>query len=329
MAHDTQQLTRRDALVRTGSLVGAALGSASLAARGAAAPETALGQGTFTLCLNTATIRGQKLGITREIEVVAQAGYQGFEPWVESIDQYAKGGGSLKDLRKRIADAGLTVESAIGFPEWIVDDDARRAKGLERAKYEMDLVAQIGGKRIAAPPAGATRPPAVDLAKAAERFRALLELGDQMGVTPQLEVWGFSASLSRLSQCLSVAMETGHPKACVLADVFHLYKGGSPFEGLRLASPSALQVFHLNDYPSDPPRDKINDGFRQFPGDGSGPITQILRDLRASGGRTVLSLELFNKKYWEQDALRTAREGLAKMQSAVAKALGQPPAGAI
>ena len=73
-----------------------------------------------------------------------------------TIEEYVKGGGSLKDLKRKIADLGLTVESAIGFPEWIVDDEARRAKGLEQAKREMDLVAQIGGKRLAAPPAGAT-----------------------------------------------------------------------------------------------------------------------------------------------------------------------------
>jgi sugar phosphate isomerase/epimerase len=38
----------------------------------------------------------------------------------------------------------------------------------------------------------------------------------------------------------------------VLADVFHLYKGGSGFEGLRLLSGHAIQVIHLNDYPGNP-----------------------------------------------------------------------------
>ena len=42
-----------------------------------------------------------------------------------------------------------------------------------------------------APPAGATRKPGLDLMKAAERYRALLELGDEMGVVPQIETWGF------------------------------------------------------------------------------------------------------------------------------------------
>ena len=107
---------------------------------------------------------------------------------MEAIDQHVKSGGALKDLRNRISDSGLTVESAIGFPEWIVDDDAKRARGLERAKFEMDLVAQLGGKRLATPPAGATNTPGLDLGKAAERYRALLELGDQIGVVPQLKV---------------------------------------------------------------------------------------------------------------------------------------------
>lgn len=322
MTNLTTQLSRRDALARTGLILGATLtgpGARSAPAAPVAAAKASLG--AFVFCLNTGTIRGQKLGLVKEIEVASAAGYQGFEPWVEAIDDYAKSGGSLQDLRQRLRDSGLTIESAIGFPEWVVDDDARRAKGLERAKHDMDLVAQLGGRRIAAPPSGATNAPGLDPMKAAERYRALLELGDQMGVVPQLEVWGFSKNLNRLSVCMAVAMETGHPKACVLADVFHLYKGGSPFAGLKLASAGACPVFHLNDYPAAPPRDQINDSYRVFPGDGAAPLSQILRDLHATGGRTVLSLELFNKQYWEQDALTVAKTGLAKMNAAVAQAL--------
>ena len=319
----THKLTRREALARAGLVVGAAWTGGRLPAATAAsdAPPTESGA-RFVYCLNLATIRGQKLGLVKDIEVAAKAGYQAIEPWVDPIDSYAKSGGSLKELKQRLGDLGLTVEGAIGFPEWIVDDDARRAKGLERAKRDMDLVAQLGGKRLAAPPVGATNTPGLDLTKAAERYRALLELGDQMGVVPQLELWGSSKNLNRLSQCTFVAMEAGHPKACVLADVFHLYRGGSDFNGLKLLSGNALQVFHLNDYPDDPPRDKINDSYRVYPGDGAAPLPQILRDVQASGGRKVLSLEVFNRKYWELDALEVARTGLERMKTAVKKAQG-------
>jgi len=194
----TQSLSRRAALAQAGLLMaGAALGEEG-AAQSPSKPARKASRDAFRYCLNTATIRGQKLGLAKEIEVAAKAGYDAIEPWVEAIQRHVESGGTMADLKKQIGDSGLTVESAIGFPEWIVEDDARRAKGMERAKREMDLVAQIGGKRFAAPPAGATDFPKLDLMKAAERYRALLEAGAQAGVAPQLELWGFSKNLNRL-----------------------------------------------------------------------------------------------------------------------------------
>ena len=61
--------------------------------------------------------RGQRLSLVEEMEIAARAGYTGVEPWIEEIDRYVRGGGSLKELGQRIRDLGLTVESAIGFPE--------------------------------------------------------------------------------------------------------------------------------------------------------------------------------------------------------------------
>jgi 2-keto-myo-inositol isomerase len=313
----TKLISRRQAMLRAG-FISAAAAAAPEAPSALVESEASRSQSTqFLLCLNTATIRGQKLGIVREIEITAKAGYQAIEPWVDSIEEYRTKGGSLTDLKKRIVDAGLTVESIIAFPEWIVDDDAKRGRAIERAKREMDLAAQIGAKRFAAPPAGANDLPGLDLSKAAERYRALLELGDGMGLTTQLELWGFSKHLKRLGECAYVAIESGHPKACLLLDVYHLYKGGSSLEGLRLLSGNAVQVLHMNDYPADPPREKIDDSYRRYSGDGIAPISDILRQLRTMGGVKVLSLELFNRELWKQDPLEVARTGLQKMQAIV------------
>jgi sugar phosphate isomerase/epimerase len=189
---------------------------------------------------------------------------------------------------------------------------------MEQAKREMEMVAQIGGRRIAAPPAGANTAAEIPLAAIAERYRALLELGDRMGVTPELEFWGSSTNLNKLSQAMDVAIQVNHPKACVLADVFHLYKGGSGFGGLRLLGAGALPVLHMNDYPAEPPRERIADRDRVYPGDGVAPLREILGDLRKVNADLVLSLEVFNPAYWKTDALDTARTGLAKMKAAAA-----------
>ncbi len=316
------QLSRRNFVTASGAAFGTAMLARGTQTAAGARPAAGGSKCPFRYCLNTSTIRGQKLGIEKEVEIAAKAGYDAIEPWVHGVDAYARGGGDLRDLRRRIVDHGLTVESAISFSRWIVDDDAERAKAFEQSKREMDLLARIGGKRIAAPPAGATREPGLDLLKAAERYHALLEAGDAIGVVPQIEVWGSSKNLHRLGQSMFVVLESGHPKACLLPDVYHIYKGGSDFHGLKMLSARTVQVFHLNDYPADPPRETIGDRDRVMPGDGIAPLTQILRDLRDNGSRAVLSLELFSPVYWEKDPLEVAKLGLAKMKAAVAEALG-------
>ena len=314
-----RSLSRRDVLAGAG----AALAAGAAAAVAAKAPPGAAKRKDepFGYCLNTATISGQRLGLVKEIEVVAKAGYGAIEPWVGSIRRYQQSGGSLKDLGKRIADLGLKVPSAMGFPRWLAEDKAQRDRALEQAKGEMELVRQIGGLRISAPPVGARRGSAVDLLAAAERLRGLLEVGETVGVVPQLEIWGTSPVLSRIGQAAMVAIETGHPKACLLLDVYHIYKGGSSFTGLKLLSAEAMHVLHLNDYPADPPRESIRDQHRVYPGDGVAPLKEILRTLKGIGFRGWLSLELFNRDYHRRPALEVARTGLAKMRAAVRAAL--------
>jgi sugar phosphate isomerase/epimerase len=179
----------------------------------------------------------------------------------------------------------------------------------------------MGGDRIAAPPIGAHQADAarVSIEAAAERYHALLEVGAEAGVVPVLEVWGFSPNVGTLGEALHIAAMCGHRQALVLPDVYHLYKGGSPAEGVRLLSATTVETIHLNDYPA-MDRAKIGDGDRVLPGEGVAPLTQMLRDLRASGAGRVLSLELFNKALWKMPALDAAKRGIAAMKAAVERA---------
>lgn len=298
------------------AVVGATAANVSTAT--AAAPGSARpADEPFGYCLNTSTIREQKLGIVAELELAAKVGYHAVEPWIRELDDYVAAGGSLKDLGKRIRDLGLTIESAIGFPEWIVDDDERRQKGLDEALRCMNIMAEIGGKRIAAPPVGAQKVSGMNLFACAERYRKLLELGDKTGVVPEVEVWGHSQTLNRLGEAVFVAIESGHPKACLLPDVYHIFKGGSDFHGLKMINGASIPVFHMNDYPASPTREEQTDAHRVYPGDGVAPLKQIFTDLYAAGFRGYFSLELFNRDYWKQEAEVVARTGLEKMRAAV------------
>src|SRR5687767_8240669 len=115
MAHRTDREARDQAVSRRGVLkraAGAAAASVVVGASSGAvqAQQAAPSQkGSFTLCLNTSTIRGQDatIPLPKEIELAAKAGFTAMEPWVREIDAYVKGGGDLKDLRKRFEDSGV------------------------------------------------------------------------------------------------------------------------------------------------------------------------------------------------------------------------------
>jgi sugar phosphate isomerase/epimerase len=297
-----------------GALAGSALVSAT--ARSLPASAGALRKPP-RYCLNTSTIRGanSEVGIVDQVRIAAEAGYDAIEPWLRDINRFKDEGGSLRDLGRQIADSGLAVPSAIGFARWAVDDDAERAGGLEEARRDMATLAAIGGTRLAAPPVGLTEQRYGDLLTLAERYAVLLELGAELGVVPQLEVWGFSQTFRRLGEVAFVAVESGRPDACILPDVYHLYKGGSSLEGLAHLNGASIHVFHLNDYPAEPPRETISDADRVFPGDGVAPFDRLRDILDAIGFDGTYSLELFNREYWTRDPLDVAREGLRKMQA--------------
>lgn len=272
----------------------------------------------FGYCLNTSTIRGSALDIVAEIAVAARAGYDAIEPWVTEIDAYTAKGGTLRDLGARIADAGLTVENVIAFNTWLDDDETRRAASMEKLRIDMDKVAQIGGRRIATPP-GNNRA-AVSLDHAATYYRAALELGETMGVRPLLELWGQHAVLGPLSHGAYVAIAAGRADASLLLDVFHLYKSGTATSSLKQIDGGSLHVLHVNDYPAAADPSTLNDGSRVYPGDGVAPLGEVFRQLRDSGFRGVLSLELFNRDYWSRSAEDNATMGLEKTRAAVRRA---------
>jgi 2-keto-myo-inositol isomerase len=272
----------------------------------------------FSFCLNTSTIMGQKLGLKGYLDIAARAGYDGVELWIRDLQEYIRSGNSVASLKKLIDDHGLRFENAIGFAPWMVDDEEKRKAGFEQMEKEMNLLADLGCTRVAAPAAGVDAP--LDLFEAGERFKNLLDLGRKTGVMPQLEFWGAFPFFHHLGQVLMVAAVANDKDARILPDVYHLFRGGSGYEGLKMLSGEVVEVFHMNDFVSSIPREKQEDKDRVYPGDGAAPMQQILSELKRMGGKKVLSLELFNQEYWKQDAFTVAKTGLEKMKGLVSRA---------
>jgi sugar phosphate isomerase/epimerase len=271
----------------------------------------------FRFCINTSTISGQKPGVLKYIDIAAKAGYDGIELWVRDVVEYLNQGNSISSLKKQLSDNRLTVENAIGFATWLVDDDDQRNAAFAQMKEEMGIMAQIGCKRIAACPKGLIAGNPLDLFKSGERYKQMIELGRQTGVMPQLEFWGHSQTLFHIGQAMMIAAIANDPEVHILADVYHIFRGDSGFESLKMLNGNVIEIFHMNDYVTSIPREQQADKDRVYPGNGSAPMKQILTDLSNMGGTKVLSIELFNPEYWQQDPSLVAKTGLEKMKKLV------------
>ncbi|MGV8878056.1 MAG: sugar phosphate isomerase/epimerase family protein [Sphingobacteriaceae bacterium] len=304
-------LTRRQALKAFSATAGISILSTSVSALDLAKSP----QSGFKYSLNMSTIKGQELGFIKELEVASKAGFRSVEIWMDTLQTYLDKGGSLTDAKKRISDLGLTIENAIGFAKWIVDDEKTRNEGLQQLRREMDMLAKLGCFRTAAPPMGATDTAPMNLNTIAERYRTILEIGDQSGVRPQLELWGFSNNLNRISDVLYIAAQAEHPASRILLDVYHIYKGNSSVNSLPMVGKAGMEVFHVNDYPANLPPKEINDSDRIYVGDGVAPIRQILQTVKKIDKPLIISFEVFNKSYYAQDALLVAKTALEKMKA--------------
>jgi 2-keto-myo-inositol isomerase len=262
----------------------------------------------FKPALNASTLFPFNLKVQDQVRIAAEAGYEGIELWVKDIDAYLAGGGSVKELKQYISDTGIAVVNAIAFFKWSDEDETVREQAFVQAEKEMELLVELGCAAVAAPPFGNVEH--VSLEEMAANYARLTGSASRIGIKPYLEFWGRAKQLSRLSEAMYVAMESGVPDAQILLDPFHMYTGGSSIDSLAYVNGERIGIVHANDYPAAPARAAIADRDRVFPGEGIAPSAKLAQLLYDSGYRGYLSLELFIEHFGAMSALAVAKSGL-------------------
>lgn len=275
------------------------------------------------ISLNTSTLLHYKLDVDVQIDWVAEAGFDGIELWMSDIKKYLDKGGKTATLKDKLQAYELTLENIIGFSKWCSDDPEEREKALIQLREEMNITAELGGMFIAAPVQGIAALDRTKYDAYAERYNAILELGDETGVTPIIELWGMGA-LNKIADCAQIVIATGHPKATMLLDFYHVYRGGNDWDTIDILNGKRLPVIHMNDYPATPSYEKLKDSDRVLPGEGVCPFDVVIPKLINAGFNGGFSVELFNKGYWEtMDAKTLLKNSYEKTNDIVQKALSK------
>ncbi len=264
---------------------------------------------TFQYCLNSSTIRPAPL--LEKIRIAGTLGYAAIELWNDDLNAHVQSGGSTREVRQRLDDAGLQVPTVIAVHGWLGSSGVAHVRALDEARRRMQQAVEVGASHIVASPAM----DAVDLSRGGENYRELLEMGRQIGVAPAMEYLGFVASVYTINQAWRIAVDADHPDATLVMDPFHILRGGGLLESIAKVPGDKVAIWHWNDIPATKPAAEQTDADRVFPGDGIGPLKEIERLARQQGYSGFVSLELFNPKLWARDPEEVARIGLDKMQA--------------
>lgn len=312
----TKHFSRRAFLSGAAAATAAVAAPAATAAQ-AAAPRYQKGVSPWPLAINSSTIRPAT--VRGKVEAAAEAGWDAIELWINDLEKFEAEEGSLNLLNTMIKDKGMFVPNIIGLWDCMPSTQEEFDASLPATRERMRRSGEVGSEFVAAIPAPDRAD--FDLKWGAEKYRELMRIGrEDYGVKVAIEFVGFMKGVHRLGQACALAVDADDPAACIIADTFHLFRGGSGFNGVRHLQGSLLANFHWNDVLDEVPRDQQGDEHRVYPGDGILPLGQLLKDLKAIGYTRTLSLEIFKREYWEMDPKVVAKTGLQKMVDCIAKA---------
>jgi sugar phosphate isomerase/epimerase len=275
------------------------------------------GVSPWPICLDTATIRPASL--KDKVKFAAKAGYDAIEPWDGELQEFEAKGGNLKDLGKEIKDLGLFVPSVIGLWNALPPTRELFDASLKDTRNRMRMASEIGAQHIQTIPN--TAGDNYNQKWVAARYRDIIEIGlKEYNIQPAL-VFVKYQPVKTMGQAMGIAMDANHPKAMIIPDTYHMYISEGGFDGLKMIDGKSIAIFQFGDVPSSPSAiEDLGDQHRVYPGDGILPLPQILKDLKATGFKGCVSLELYNPNYWKEDLQQVASTGLKKTLEVIKKA---------
>lgn len=274
------------------------------------------GASPWPICLDTATIRPASL--KEKVKIAAKAGYDAIEPWDGELEKFEAAGGNLKDLGKEIKDLGLFVPSVIGLWNALPPTKELWEASLKDTRRRMRMAADIGSEHIQTIPN--TVGDNFDPKWVSDRYRDIINIGiSEYKIKPALVFVKFFP-LKRLGQAVGIALDANHPEALVIPDTYHMHISEGGFDSLKLMKGEMIAIFQFADSPGSPAVGQLEDKHRVYPGDGVLPLPQILKDLKGTGYKGCVSLELYNPEYWKEDLQKVADTGLRKTLEVIKKA---------
>ena len=256
----------------------------------------------MALCLHQTT--SAAAGYRRSLEGYARAGIKYVEVIPPHVEEFVRKEG-MAAARRLLSDLGLTAVSSGGV-RGLWEPNPARAAALEELKSRCAMIAELGVDRMVCPSAATAKYKADEYKSGLDRMREAGEIASRARMTLMVEFMRGSTYIGTLPTALKMTREAAHPNVRPMFDCYHFWAGLSKFEDLDSIRAGEIHHVHFQDVP-DIPRELLDNGTRDIPGDGVSPLPRILRKLAEKNYSGPLSVELFYPQLQNGDPYEVAR----------------------
>jgi 2-keto-myo-inositol isomerase len=258
-------------------------------------------------CINQATLI--TTGTLKFIETARKLDFPCIELDIDRTEACIKKDG-LSSLKATLQDSGLNVISLNAIDNYPILTEDEMSKSLARALEVAKLCNDLDCNILVVNPAN-FRSGQKNVVQ--NRFDTFIEnvaqICEEQGVKVGYEYVSYDDKVVNTLHETVERIRNWRGNISLVLDVFHMYRSRETFSSLPRDMTQLLLVFHVNDAPPIS-IEKVVDTDRLFPPDGVINVEKYVQELRARQFEGPVSVELFNKEYWEMDAEKVM--GLAK-----------------
>jgi sugar phosphate isomerase/epimerase len=246
------------------------------------------------------TITTKPWPIETAIQEFSKAGVKGITVWRQALENK-----NLNEIKKQIADAGLSVVSLCRGGFFPAKEEAKRKLALDDNLKAIDEAEAIGAPIIVLVCGAVPGQPLIESRKQIQDgIAALLPRAAQakvkLSIEPLHPMYADDRSaVNTLKQANDICQALNSPWVGVAADVYHLWWDPDlESELLRCGKNKWLDAFHICDWRT-PTIDFLND--RGLMGEGCIDIKKIRGWAEAAGFHGFNEVEVFSNRHWARD----------------------------
>ncbi|WP_323014279.1 bifunctional sugar phosphate isomerase/epimerase/4-hydroxyphenylpyruvate dioxygenase family protein [Devosia sp.] len=232
--------------------------------------------------------------LREKLAAIAAAGFDGVEIFETDFLAFD---GSPRDVRRMIADHGLTTTLFQPFRDFEGLPEPQRARAFERAERKFDLMGELGAELMLV--CSSVSPAALGgIDRLAADFHALGERAAARGLRVGYEALAWGRHINDHRDAWEVVRRAEHAHVGLILDSFHTLSRGIEVESIRSIPGDRIFIVQLADAPLlNMDVLQWSRHFRCMPGQGDLPIADFMRAVLATGYSGPLSLEIFNDQF--------------------------------